>query len=85
MPMIFVAAVMLAQAAAQPAPIVVNKKKEQVCEYVDVSGSRMRQRVCHDRGAAPANHDAEAATGNAGMFHAAPPAPAPPSFGESPH
>jgi hypothetical protein len=55
--MIFVAALMMVQVAAtppaspsiQPAQIVIKKKKsKQVCQYVDVTGSRMSQRVCHD-------------------------------------
>ena len=84
MPMMFVAAMMMAQAAAQPAPIIVNKKKDQVCEYVDVSGSRMRQKVCHDRGSSAAGPDAEAAASNAGMFHAPPPTAAPGGVGAPP-
>lgn len=84
MPMMFVAAMMVAQTAAQPAPIVVNKKKDQVCELVDVSGSRMRQKVCHDRGSPATDPNSETAASNAGMFHAPPPAAAPGGVGAPP-
>jgi len=83
MPFLFVAALMFAQAPAQAAPIIVDKKKQQVCEYVEASGSRMRQRVCHDRNA-PAVPGTESASDNAGMFHAPPPAPAPGGVGAPP-
>jgi hypothetical protein len=83
MPMMLVAAMILAQAPSQTAPIVVNQKKKQVCEYVEASGSRMRQRVCHDAGA-PAEPGIESPSSNAGMFHAPPPAPAPGGVGAPP-
>jgi hypothetical protein len=85
MPMMFVAALMLAGAPAAPpsqSPIIVDKKK-QVCEFVEDSGSRMRRRVCHDSDA-PADPGVESATGNAGMLHAPPPAPAPGGVGAPP-
>jgi hypothetical protein len=50
---LFVAAMMLVQAPAvqpQPAqPVKAKKvKKPQVCEYMEITGSRAKQRVCHD-------------------------------------
>jgi hypothetical protein len=85
MPLMFVAAMMLAQApaVAPTQPIIVNQKKKQVCEYIDTSGSRMRQKVCHDVGT-PADTGAEAPSTNEGMFHAPPPAPAPGGVGAPP-
>jgi hypothetical protein len=49
-----VAAMMLVQAPAaepQPAPpaqAAKKVKKPQVCEYLEITGSRAKQRVCHD-------------------------------------
>ncbi len=49
-----VAAVMMAQApaAVQPAPAqpqaVKKKKPPQVCEYLEITGSRSKRRVCRD-------------------------------------
>jgi hypothetical protein len=54
MSMLFVAALMMAQApaAAQPGaaqPTTAQKPKErQVCEYIEVTGSRSKRRVCRD-------------------------------------
>lgn len=55
MPMVLLAAMMMAQApaAAQPSavqPAVAAKKKKapQVCEYLEVTGSRSKRRVCRD-------------------------------------
>jgi hypothetical protein len=57
MSMIFLAAILMAQtpAAVQPtaaAPVVKKQKPAQVCEYIEITGSRSRQRVCHDAGTA---------------------------------
>jgi len=90
--MIFVTALMLAQAPAvasaqpvQPAPIVVKKeKKAQVCQYVDDTGSRMRHRVCHDSGDSSQNPNVADATTDPGMFHSPPPAQAPGGVGAPP-
>ena len=38
-------------AAAQPAqeqPVVVKKKPRQMCEYIEITGSRARKRVCRN-------------------------------------
>ncbi|HJU77720.1 MAG TPA: hypothetical protein VJ597_07325 [Sphingomicrobium sp.] len=38
-------------AAGQPAqeqPVVVKKKPRQVCEYIEITGSRARKRVCRN-------------------------------------
>ena len=56
MPMMLLAALMFAQApaAAEPAtaqPVKVKKQKPpQVCEYIEVTGSRAKRRVCRDAG-----------------------------------
>jgi hypothetical protein len=58
MSMIFLAAMMMAQASAaapQPAPVqqqAAKAKPAQICEYIEVTGSRSKRRVCHDAGAA---------------------------------
>ena len=53
MPMVLLAAMMMAQApaAAQPSavqPALAAKKAPQVCEYLEVTGSRSKRRVCRD-------------------------------------
>jgi hypothetical protein len=58
MSMVFLAAMMMAQApaAAQPspaqpqtqAPTAKKQKPQQVCEYIEVTGSRSKRRVCRD-------------------------------------
>ena len=54
MSLLFVAALMMAQApaAAQPAPAepaaAKKQKAPQVCEYLEVTGSRSKRRVCRD-------------------------------------
>jgi hypothetical protein len=54
MPMLIVAALMMAQApataqpgAAQPTAAK-TQKRAQVCEYIEVTGSRSKRRVCRD-------------------------------------
>jgi hypothetical protein len=53
--MMFLAAMMMAQApaaATQPAqpaqPATVKAKPKQVCEYLEITGSRAKRRVCRD-------------------------------------
>jgi hypothetical protein len=51
MSMLIVAAMMMAQApaAVQPEqPVTVKKKPKQVCELMEVTGSRSKKRVCRD-------------------------------------
>ena len=51
MSMVFLAAMMMAQvpAAVQPEqPVTIKKKPRQVCEMIEVTGSRARKRVCRD-------------------------------------
>jgi hypothetical protein len=52
MSLLFVTALMTAQATAvQPAvaqPVAQKAKPAQVCEYIEVTGSRSKRRVCHD-------------------------------------
>jgi hypothetical protein len=52
MPLMIVAALMMAQvsALAQPAPAPQAKKAKpaQICEYIEVTGSRSKRRVCRD-------------------------------------
>ena len=54
MPMVLLAAMMMAQApaAAQPSAVqpalAAKKKAPQVCEYLEVTGSRSKRRVCRD-------------------------------------
>lgn len=68
--MIFIAAVMLAQApVAQP---VAKKKPEQVCQFIEVTGSHQRQRVCRDKDQ-QADVDTGIADAPAGMLKATPP------------
>ena len=52
--MMFLAAIMMAQAPAAvppvgaPAPAAKKQKRAQVCEYVELTGSRSKRRVCRD-------------------------------------
>jgi hypothetical protein len=53
MSMLLLAAMMMGQApaAAQPAPVqqqAAKAKPQQICEYIEVTGSRSKRRVCHD-------------------------------------
>jgi len=53
MSILFLAAMMMAQAsapaAAQPEqPVTIKKKPRQICEMIEVTGSRARKRVCRD-------------------------------------
>ena len=56
MALMFLVAMMMAQApvAAQPqsagaqAPVAKQEKPKQVCEYIEVTGSRSKRRVCRD-------------------------------------
>ena len=54
MSMLIVAALMMAQAptAVQPAPVQTaaakKQKPPQVCEYIELTGSRSKRRVCRD-------------------------------------
>ena len=54
MSMLFVAALMMAQAPAtvEPAPVQTaaakKQKPAQVCEYIELTGSRSKRRVCRD-------------------------------------
>ncbi|MGE5563282.1 MAG: hypothetical protein ACM3ZV_08215 [Bacillota bacterium] len=87
MPLMFVAALMLAQAAA-PAPAAppAKKKISQICETIEVTGSRRPQRVCHDRGTTVQLDPNVANEGpNPGMFHPVAPAAAPAGVGGTPH
>ena len=79
---VFLAAMIAAQAAepvAAPAgqPVEVTgikkKKPKQSCQYLEVSGSRMRQRVCTDsNGEAERMPGVQDASANPGMLHAIP-------------
>jgi hypothetical protein len=77
---VLIAAVLAAQdpAAVQPTPapveVVGNKKKrKQHCQLIDVSGSRMRQRVCTDDSTmASAGPNVTDDGTNPGMVHAMP-------------
>jgi hypothetical protein len=57
MSLMFLAAMMMAQApvgtaqqpvAAAQAPVAKKQKPQQVCEYIEVTGSRSKHRVCRD-------------------------------------
>ena len=53
MSMMFLAVMMMAQAPAAvptvPAqPVTAKQKPKQVCEYIEITGSRSKRRVCHD-------------------------------------
>jgi hypothetical protein len=56
MALMFLAAMMMAEApaAAQPqsagaqAPVAKQQKPKQICEYIEVTGSRSKRRVCRD-------------------------------------
>ena len=56
MPMILVASLLLVQAPAaaspaqQPIDVTGQKKPKEVCKVIEVTGSRMRQRVCKKEG-----------------------------------
>jgi len=84
MSLLILAAMAVAQApsAEPPATQAVNKKKPaQVCEYLEITGSRAKHRVCHDEGAA-ANLGAygvsDSAFGKGTFQNADPKAPAAP-------
>ena len=84
--MMLIAALMLAQAptvgaTAQP---VAKKKPEQVCQYIDVTGSHQRQRVCHDKDTATADQDMDFGNAPAGMIRAMPSGAAPTGVGTPP-
>ena len=74
--MMLIAALMLAQApvAGATAQPVAKKKPDQVCQYVEVTGSHQRQKVCHDKSEpAPADQSADfASDAPAGMLKAQP-------------
>jgi hypothetical protein len=82
MPMIIAAALILAQAAPSspqaspsvvPSQITIKKKKpKEVCEYMEVTGSRTRQRVCRDQFGELQLPGVTEAAPNAGMMHAMP-------------
>jgi len=82
MPLMFVAALMLAQAAApaaQPAPpappidVTGKRKPKQKCEFIEVTGSHTRQRVCRDEfGELDLGPGVTSAGANPGMIHATP-------------
>ena len=71
--MLIIAAMMLAQApvAAAPVQTVAKKKPDQVCQYIEVTGSHQRQKVCHDK-SAPADLGTDFADAPAGMLKAQP-------------
>jgi hypothetical protein len=56
MALMFLAAMMMAEApaSAQPqsagaqAPVAKQQKPKQICEYIEVTGSRSKRRVCRD-------------------------------------
>jgi len=56
MALMFLAAMMMAEApaSAQPqsagaqAPVAKQQKRKQICEYIEVTGSRSKRRVCRD-------------------------------------
>jgi hypothetical protein len=90
MAMILIAAMMLAQApAAPPSPnvkpsqITVKQKPDVKCVYIEVTGSRQRQKVCND--GSTLDPSISGVGPNAGMFHAPPPATPPTSIGGRPH
>jgi hypothetical protein len=80
MPMLLAAALMMAQAAVppasptvQPAQITVKKNKpKEVCEYMEVTGSHARQRVCHNSAGDLELPGVSEAGPNPGMIHAIP-------------
>ena len=54
MPLFLTVGLMLAQAATNPQPVTTRseapaKKPARICQYMELSGSRMRQKVCLDR------------------------------------
>jgi hypothetical protein len=91
---VILAALMAAQAPAevqpdgpgQPVEVTGEKRKKpkQKCQYVEVSGSRMRQRVCHDDyGTVTRGPNVTDAGVNPGMLHA-PPGPFSGGLGPAP-
>ena len=72
--MLIIAAMILAQApvAAAPAQPAVTKKPDQICQYIEVTGSHQRQKVCHDKGGAQADAGTNIADAPAGMLKAQP-------------
>ena len=71
--MLIIAAMMLAQAPVAAAPVqpAVKKKPDQICQYIEVTGSHQRQKVCHDKGA-QAEASTDIADAPAGMLKAQP-------------
>ena len=78
MSMIFLAAMMIAQTTtdAQPEPaqaVVTKAKPKQICQYLEITGSRTRKRVCADEnGVIDAPMGVAHGAPNAGMLHQAP-------------
>ena len=84
--MILIAAVMLAQApvAGATAQPVAKKKPEQVCQFIEVTGSHQRQRICQDKDT-PADQNADfISSAPAGMIRALPSGAPPGGFGPPP-
>jgi hypothetical protein len=81
MPMMFIAALMMAQAPTAVSPtapvppieIKGKKKPRQKCEYIEVTGSRTRQHVCRDQfGDLDLGPGVSNAAANPGMMHSIP-------------
>jgi hypothetical protein len=81
MPMMFIAALMMAQAPTAVSPtapvppieVKAKKKPKQNCQFMEVTGSRTRQRVCHDQfGELDLGPGVSNAAPNPGMMHAIP-------------
>ena len=79
--MLFLAATMLAASpetvqtspTGEPIEVDAKKKEKQRCQYIEVSGSRMRQRVCTDaNGVTQRMPGITDAGSNPGMVHATP-------------
>jgi hypothetical protein len=91
MPMFLLASLLVVQAPAaappqpaQPIEVTQKKKSAQVCKVVEITGSRMRQRVCRDEfGKFDLGPGVTDAAPNPGVIHAMP-GPAKGGFGGVP-
>lgn len=78
--MIVIAAMILAQAPVAGAVPVAKKKPEQICQYIEVTGSHQRQRVCQDKNSGT-DQNVDFVDAPAGMLKAPPPTVMQPNLG----
>jgi hypothetical protein len=74
MSVLVLAGLMMAQApAATPPPAAQPKKPKQICEMIEITGSRSKKRICRDEnGVLDLGPGVSRGAPNAGMLHQAP-------------